>query len=279
MIDDKFQQHYRQQMSALMDGALAPDQARFLMKRMADDETLAATWERWQLCGDVLRGQAQAPAPQGFADRVAAAIAAQPVQSAANQAPARGGRVLRWGGGAIAAAVALVAVFMAGQQSGRPSASPETPALASASAPAPSPAQGGATPVGTPADAGSALTASSALAVASLPRRAEDSRRGSATRNQQAARATAAITRQALAAVNAPAPAAAAAIPQDPFAGSHLGQPAARPWPRSSLSQLRGNGAYATGYATGDQASYYPFQPRVPVSEPASPAQPAPAQP
>lgn len=277
MIDDKFQQHYRQQMSALMDGALAPDQARFLMKRMADDETLAATWERWQLCGDVLRGQAQAPAPHGFAERVAAAIAAQPVQPAANQAPARGGRVLRWGGGAVAAAVALVAVFMAGQQSGRPSASPETPALASASAPGPAPSPATPAPADASTAAGSALLASG-MAVASLPRRAEDSRRGSATRNQQAARATAAITQQALAAVNAPAPPIAASS-QDPFAGTRLAQPAARPWPRSSLSQLRGNGAYATGYAPGEQTSYYPFQPRLPVAEPAPSAQPNPAQP
>lgn len=263
MIDDKFQQHYRQQMSALMDGELAPDQARFLMRRMSEDDALNDTWERWQLCGDVLRGRAQAPAPQGFAERVAAAIAEQSVQPAANHQDFRrsGNRVLRWGGGAIAAAVALVAVFMAGQQSSRPAATASTPALASAAAPAPISTPDTVAPAAT--DAGSALAAS-AVAVASLPRRADDSRRGSATRNQQAARATAAITQQALAAVNAPAPAAAQ---QDPFAGAHLGQPAARPWPRSNLSQLRGNGAYATGYAMGEQAPYYPFQPRLPEAE------------
>jgi hypothetical protein len=115
--------------------------------------------------------------------------------------------------------------------------------------------------------------------VASLPPRADDSRRGSATRNQQAARATAAITRQALAAAKAPPARAAEEIPavnQAPFAGVHLGQAAARPWPRTSLPQLHGGGAYSAGYAPGEQAPYdpfQPFQPRLPEA-PASMAPP-----
>ncbi|WDS36145.1 RseA family anti-sigma factor [Pseudoxanthomonas sp.] len=275
MIDDKFQQHYRQQMSALMDGELAPDQARFLMRRMGEDDALNDTWERWQLCGDVLRGRAQAPAPQGFAERVAAAIAEQSVQPAANQEFRRSGnRLLRWGGGAIAASVALVALFMAGQQS-KPAATVQTTELASAAVPAALQA-----PPSTPApapslpDAGAAL-AGSAVAVASLPRRIDsDSRRGSATRNQQAARATANVTRQALAAVNAPpARAVAAETPantQDPFSGAHLGQASARPWPRASLPQFRAGGSYTAGYTPGEQAPYYPFQPRLPDVQPAT---------
>ncbi|SEK75109.1 anti sigma-E protein, RseA [Pseudoxanthomonas sp. GM95] len=279
MIDDKFQQHYRQQMSALMDGELAPDQARFLMRRMAEDSELNDTWERWQLCGDVLRGRAQAPAPQGFAERVAAAIAAQSVQPAANQEFRRPrNRLLRWGGGAIAASVALVALFMAGQQT-KPQASAPASELASVA-----PVLNSGTPPATPvapvqtpaADAGAAL-AGTAVAVASLPRRADDSRRGSATRNQQAARATASITQQALAAVNAPparAASAEVAATQDPFAGAHLGQAAARPWPRANLPQFRAGGAYSAGYAPGEQAPYYPFQPRLSES-PASATPPA----
>jgi negative regulator of sigma E activity len=289
MIDDKFQQHYRQQMSALMDGELAPDQARFLMRRMAEDSVLNDTWERWQLCGDVLRGRAQAPAPQGFAERVSTAIAAQATAPAANQEFHRGAgnRLLRWGGGAIAASVALVALFMAGQQ-GKPTLpAPRPAALASSTAPAPA-----ATPAPAPAapaplsstDAGTAL-AGSTVVVASLPRRADDGRRGSATRNQQAARATAAITRQALAAVNAPPPRAAAidvqspVASQDPFAGAQLGQAAARPWPRANLPQLHAGGAYSAGYAAGDQAPYYPFQPRLPDPAPGGTQDPPPSQP
>jgi negative regulator of sigma E activity len=284
MIDDKFQQHYRQQMSALMDGELAPDQARFLMRRMAEDEGLNDTWERWQLCGDVLRGRAQAPAPQGFAERVAAAIAEQSVQPAANQEFRRpGNRLLRWGGGAIAASVALVALFMAGQQT-KPSATAPSSPLASV-APASSdvgvPAMPAAPTQSPAADADAAL-AGTAVALASLPRRADDARRGSATRNQQAARATASITQQALAAVNAP-PARAVAettsSKQDPFAGAHLGQAAARPWPRANLPQFRAGGAYSAGYAPGEQAPYYPFQPRLPEASAAATTSTSPSQP
>jgi negative regulator of sigma E activity len=282
MIDDKFQQHYRQQMSALMDGELAPDQARFLMRRMREDDALNDTWERWQLCGDVLRGRAQAPAPQGFAERVAAAIAEQAVQPAANQEFRRpGSRLLRWGGGAIAASVALVALFMAGQQT-KPATSAPASELARV---APAPGKPGlpATPVAqAPAADAGAVLAGTAVAVASLPRRADDARRGSATRNQQAARATSNITQQALAAVNAlPVRAVADGAPnaQDPFAGAHLGQAAARPWPRANLPQFRAGGAYSAGYAPGEQAPYYPFQPRLPEAPAATTQSPSPPQP
>ncbi|HSX65013.1 MAG TPA: RseA family anti-sigma factor, partial [Pseudoxanthomonas sp.] len=53
---DKLDNHYHLQLSALMDGALAPDQARFLLRRLQHDEELTGCWERWQLLGDVLRG-------------------------------------------------------------------------------------------------------------------------------------------------------------------------------------------------------------------------------
>ena len=68
---DKLDTHHRQQLSALMDGELLADEARFLLRRLQHDHDLAGCWERWQLCGDVLRGHAQAPAPAGFAERVA----------------------------------------------------------------------------------------------------------------------------------------------------------------------------------------------------------------
>ena len=56
---DKLDIHNRQQLSALMDGELSPDEARFLLRRLQHDEELGSTWERWQLCGDVLRGDQQ----------------------------------------------------------------------------------------------------------------------------------------------------------------------------------------------------------------------------
>nr|HBK47098.1 hypothetical protein [Xanthomonadaceae bacterium] len=75
---DKFEIHYRQQLSALIDGELPADESRFLLRRLERDEELIGCQERWQLCGDVLRGAACAPAPQDFAAKVGAALAAEP---------------------------------------------------------------------------------------------------------------------------------------------------------------------------------------------------------
>lgn len=112
---DKILDHNRQQLSALMDGELSPDEARFLWRRLQHDESLAQSLSRWQLCGDILRGQVHAPAPEGFARAVAAAIANDRDASAAAR-PAAGWRPARWGTGlALAASVAVVALFVARQ--------------------------------------------------------------------------------------------------------------------------------------------------------------------
>ena len=87
MSTDKIDNHYQQQLSAWMDGDLPSDEARFLLRRLQHDDELASRLGRWQLCGDVLRGQAQAPAPAGFAARVAAAVNAESSQVAASSAP------------------------------------------------------------------------------------------------------------------------------------------------------------------------------------------------
>lgn len=113
---DKFELHYRQQLSALVDGELSADESRFLLRRLAHDEELAGCHERWQLCGDVLRGAASAPAPLDFAARVRGAIAEEPAPQA--QPAARPGARWRWGGGAaIAASVAAIAMFLARERS------------------------------------------------------------------------------------------------------------------------------------------------------------------
>uniref|UniRef100_UPI0028A918E1 sigma-E factor negative regulatory protein n=1 Tax=Stenotrophomonas sp. TaxID=69392 RepID=UPI0028A918E1 len=77
-VPDKFDAHHRQQLSALIDGELSADEARFMLRRLEHDDALAGCHERWQLLGDVLRGQACAPAPVDFAARVQAAVAAEP---------------------------------------------------------------------------------------------------------------------------------------------------------------------------------------------------------
>lgn len=71
-----------------------------MLRRLAHDEELAGCQERWQLCGDVLRGAASAPAPLDFTAKVRAAVAEEPAPAAAPAArPAarwRWGAVLRW---------------------------------------------------------------------------------------------------------------------------------------------------------------------------------------
>lgn len=103
----------RADLSALMDGELAAEPTRFLLRRLDHDPELAATWSRWHLIRACLASDAsQAPvalAGDGFAARVAAAIAADEAHE-----PPR--RTLRWaryvGGGALAAGVAVAALML-----------------------------------------------------------------------------------------------------------------------------------------------------------------------
>lgn len=278
MTTDKIDKHYFQQLSALVDGDLAPDQARFLLRRMQHDTELSGCLERWQLCGDVLRGQARAPAPAGFAGRVAAAVAAESVQPTARAASSRGrGNLARWGGGALAASLAAIALFMVRQQ-----VPDEAPVQAAPTMASQVPASKSETDSTDPGMQGTATLTAASVAVASLPRRQHDVRR-SATRNQQAARKAAiarAVPDRALAsaapppvfrAVSSPAIAGAAATSaaHDPFSNVQINTPAARPWPRAVLPQYSGSGAFSAGYSTDRAAqTFYPFEPRLPVAAP-----------
>ncbi|MFT4256813.1 MAG: RseA family anti-sigma factor [Pseudoxanthomonas sp.] len=278
---DKFELHYRQQLSALMDGDLAPDQARFLLRRLQHDEELNAQWERWQLLADVLRGQALAPAPAGFAARVGEAIAAEAARGPRGQthAPTRArGGLLRWGG-ALAASFAVMALFVGRQQwSEDKDAEPASAASATLAAASPMESQ----PVQPQpenssvslADAGAAALQTTAAPIVATPAIAAAKPR-SATRSQQAARVAAANRRtpsQRAAAGIAPLPAqspvlvadaASASMAQDPFAsaGRAAHVPAARPWPRSVLP---GGNAFSASYGGNDGArTFYPFEPRL----------------
>ena len=129
---DKLYAHNRRQLSAMLDGELSPDQARFMLRRLQHDGELAACWERWQVSGDLLRGRGHVLLPADFSKRVAAGIAgsgdvAAARVSGAGLARPRQQRLLRWGGGALAASVALVALFMARQMP-----DPQAPELAEA---------------------------------------------------------------------------------------------------------------------------------------------------
>jgi len=113
----------REQLSALSDGELASDSARFLLKRLDHDPELGETWERYHQVRDCLRRQ-QRLAPPDFAASVMAAIEAdaQPGQQR-HPGAGRRGRFMQWfGGGAIAAAVAVVALMAV-----RPGETPTVP--------------------------------------------------------------------------------------------------------------------------------------------------------
>lgn len=258
---DKFELHYRQQLSALVDGELPTDEARFLLRRLEHDGELSGCQERWQLLGDALRGRACAPAPAGFELKVREAIAAEARQMPpASERQARRAGWRRWGGGAaLAASVAAVALFMARGQLPGP-AVPEAVIATAAQVPA----------TAVVADAGQApdaaaaglAAAAPAVAVASLRRADASARRGSATRTQQVARSAAVRQAEPARAVAAQAP--APALRTDPFAdpGNVLH---ARPWPRSTLSPALSNPALnASLPAAEGGAAFYPFEPRMP---------------
>jgi len=95
----------REDLSALMDGELAAEPTRFLLRRLDHDPELSAAWSRWHLIRACLASDsARMSAPKrdnDFAARVATAlqVAAAP--------PVRQRHWARYmGGGAIAAGVA-----------------------------------------------------------------------------------------------------------------------------------------------------------------------------
>lgn len=286
MAGDKFEVHYRQQLSALIDGELSPDEARFMLRRLQHDAELSGCHERWQLCGDVLRGQACAPAPLDFADRVAAAVAREPQPEHAGSSGPSGNassghaprRWLRWGGGtALAASVAALAMFMSREQlpDTLPSADESAPVVASAQGPAPAPApvpppvQTPATPGDPDGTLGQVVAAAPAAALAVARRQEASARRTvAATRTQQAGRGAAArqsAPQQRTVAAAAPVEIATAA-PADPF-GHHAETLQARPWPRSVVApSMAGGGVFnASVPAAGSDRTFYPFEPRMPA--------------
>lgn len=113
--------HDAETLSALFDGQLGGDARRFALKRLAHDVQWRQACGRWQLAGDVLRGDAMAAAPAGFAERVMAAVAQEslyaegtaPILPASLPGKAHARAHRRWiGGAALAASVAMAALFV-----------------------------------------------------------------------------------------------------------------------------------------------------------------------
>lgn len=309
---DKLYVYHRQQLSAMLDGELSPDEARFMLRRLEHDIELAACWERWQVGGDVLRGRADDLLPSDFAHRVALAIHAGGA-SAVSAQPAVAGtrpRFARWGGAAIAASVALLAIFvvrqpqdalqpgtgdapssMVASRAGTAPADPiENPASASAAAP-----DAMALAVETPSPASplvdTAAALATAVAVAEVPRRASERRsRGQSQRAAARVQARRADSEPVFA-VGPSSPALLASGHDAIVPARDLMAPAtaapARPWPRALLPGASSN-AFAVGYgnmagsgfqpASGSTSSFEPFHPQVAAMSPSLQGVPAPAR-
>ena len=101
----------KEQLSALMDGEIDRDAARFVLRSTDSDKALAGTWSRYHLARDVLRKQPVMLAADGFSSALMARLDAEDAAVAGR----RGGSVGRWvryaSGGAVAAAVAVVALL------------------------------------------------------------------------------------------------------------------------------------------------------------------------
>lgn len=98
----------KEQLSALMDGELASDQARFLHKRLESDAELRADWSRWHAAREALQGRSAIHWDPGFGERIAARLR----DEAAPRGSALQG-ILRWSAGAAVAASVAVAAIVA----------------------------------------------------------------------------------------------------------------------------------------------------------------------
>lgn len=237
--NDLTQLSSREQLSALMDGALPEDQTRFLLRRLQHDAELSDIWQRWRLAGEVMRGMTPVrQLPTDFAANVAAALqmdSAQPLLRAT--ANAGRSRWLRWGGGAAMAAVlALVAVLVRPEAELAPASLPQVASTAPAPSHAPSqPPQPTPAAPAALAEAPAALVA--AAAVATRPQRKQEAPR--AVRNQVLPEAVVSKTVSTQLA-NATAPAAETAA-------SETEEIVTRPWPRSALPQF-GSDTMSVGF-------------------------------
>jgi negative regulator of sigma E activity len=116
-------QEQTSQLSALFDGELPPQQAEMVIRRALKDPQLRVSWERYALIGACLRGEpvGQAGTHASLADRLRLRLASEAehgVEAAAVTAPQAISRnrpplfARLAQGGAIAAGVALVSVFL-----------------------------------------------------------------------------------------------------------------------------------------------------------------------
>lgn len=268
---------HREQLSAMMDGALSADETKFLLRRMEHDDALADCWERWQFVGDALRGQADHALPADFSRRVGRAIADDLALATADEASlavATHGNarspLMRWGGGAaLAASVALAALIgtrMLSVPDTKPPSSAANTASASVPAPVPTPTIP-ATPVlmtSIPAAVGVApqpaqpasLIADAGAAVA-LAAVVGSDRRSSRPRIIAREQAVAVSSSSQLRTTTVASAAIQGSNPQSQAAN----QVTSKPWPRALVPGASANAEVTAGFE-GARA-FHPLQPQL----------------
>ncbi len=285
---------HREQLSAMMDGALSADETKFLLRRMEHDDALADCWERWQFLGDAMRGQAGRALPADFSRRVGRAIADgladeiehQPSLVVAAHGNARG-PLLRWGGGAALAASVVLAALIGTRMLSVPDdqipvvantapASGSAPMLPDPSVPTtvPTVAGGASGPIVPPTAESLIAQAGSAVVLAGMAGASD--RRGSHPRILARAEATGASmvsSKAASASTRSPKPAAspqvvatARSVEVGSIAsqGSQVAAEAGmtpKSWPRALVPGAAMTGEVTAGFESGPV--FQPFQPRL----------------
>jgi len=258
----------RNTLSALFDGELDDDAARFATRRLGHDVEWRRSVERWQLVGDVLRGQASKMAPAGFSERVAAAIArpaseqvaaqsaavaaavaaapVEPVRPSVQRPAVRRARL--WSGMALAASLAGVAALMAPSMRSEMEPSPQVLAAPVAAPPS----------VETTAMVAH-TTQGAAAPVRPVVRRA----RSNTSRVARAVRSRESTVQPA---------APSTRLATRPFHPPLDDTITTRPWPRATVPGLQAGGAFTASYSEAEQGpSFYPFEPDA-NRQPAAPA-------
>lgn len=280
----------RETLSALFDGELPGEAARFAFKRLDHDADWRETCGRWQMIGDALRGEATSAAPTGFAAGLMRMLDAE---AQAAVASSDSGRIVastgatssrrRWiGGAALAASVAMAAVLVVRPWSETSSSNPESQ-VAGVTAPATTPA-----PVASPVDVQTPASPSrnepsaTSIAAAGEPVTATANQRVVQRASRPAARSAhrpAARVRNESAGT---ATAVASIAPEPVTSGRPFHPPVddivTRPWPRAVLSGDSGD-ALTVGFGSTSStspSSLYPFEPRLPERQPPRPTVPAP---
>lgn len=273
--DANSREFHREQLSAMMDGALSADEARFLLRRMEHDDELADCWERWQFTGDAMRGIAGRALPADFSRRVGRAIAddialadaveAQTLAVAATPGTRR--PLLRWGGGAaLAASVALAALI-----GSRTLSAPDDVPLQVATAPAPAaPVPVPVTSVRVPEPvlpAGMVEAGVAAIAAAAVATNDKRPVRPHLVASAQAIPVGRSATGLAAKSRKTASPqavqVASAAHGRDLAPGAHM---TSKPWPRALVPGASAGGEVTAGFE--GSPAFQPFQPPRPEWRP-----------